>query len=44
MGCARVKGFEAFGLRTRDPGTGQEAWLIMPHSSQVFLVKEAIGQ
>lgn len=40
MGCARINGFETYGLRTRDPGTGEEAWLIMPHSNQVAMAKD----
>lgn len=44
MGCARVQGFETYGLRTRDAGTGEDAWLIMPNSSQVAMGKDPSGK
>ncbi|MEZ2390186.1 hypothetical protein AB6813_11670 [bacterium RCC_150] len=44
MGCARIKGFENYGLRTGNPDGSEEAWLIMPNSSQVAMSKDPSGK
>ncbi|WP_138413544.1 hypothetical protein [Sinomonas gamaensis] len=44
MGCTRIKGFDTYGLRTGNPEGSEEAWLIMPNSSQVAMAKDPSGK
>ncbi|MFK0008176.1 hypothetical protein ACIQTZ_14085 [Paenarthrobacter sp. NPDC090520] len=34
MGCTFVKGFEGYGLRVANPDKSEEAWLVVPGSTQ----------
>lgn len=44
MGCTRVKGFENYGLRMGHYGSTEQAWLIVPNSSQVAMAKDPSGK
>lgn len=35
MGCAFVKGFEGYGLRVANPDKSEEAWLVVPGTTEV---------
>lgn len=44
MGCGRIKDFGGYGLRTGNPENNEEAWLIVPNSSQAAMGKDPSGK